>query len=92
MNPSPDCCFHCGEPLPLDPPRARLAAGPVAVCCLGCAAAAELIAGCGLDAYYRAREVPAPRPDATPDQGWQAYDRPRCRRASLPPTPTARAI
>jgi len=76
MTTAAERCFHCGEPLPEDPPQARLAPVPVAVCCLGCAAAAELIASCGLGAYYGAREAPAPRPDAALDAGFAAFDRP----------------
>jgi Cu2+-exporting ATPase len=76
MATSPEACFHCGEPLPPAPPRARLGAREVAVCCAGCAAAAELIEGCGLDSYYRVREAAAPRPDAVRDAALAAYDRP----------------
>jgi P-type Cu2+ transporter len=54
-------CRHCGQPAP---------AGE-AFCCSGCAAAAEIIRGLGLAAYYDRRALdPAgrpPRPEEAPD-------------------------
>ncbi len=69
-------CFHCGEPLPATPLFAGVAARREAVCCAGCAIAAELIAAGGLGAYYTHRTGFAPRPDASVDPAWLAFDRP----------------
>ncbi len=68
-------CFHCQEPIPagLDL-RARVRGDLHAVCCIGCRAAAEWIAGLGLDDYYRVREAPAPRAHAVGD--YAGWDRP----------------
>ena len=68
-------CFHCGEPLPPTPLFAVLEGRREPVCCAGCAAAAELIAGGGLAAYYTHREAYAPRPAASVDPAWLAFDR-----------------
>lgn len=57
-------CFHCGLPVPSGQPyRATIGGEEHAVCCLGCAAAVDLIAQCGLSAYYRYREQPGARPE-----------------------------
>jgi P-type Cu2+ transporter len=48
-------CFHCGQPLPPDPPRSRIEGVERAFCCRGCAAAAEWIRSAGLADYYRLR-------------------------------------
>jgi Cu2+-exporting ATPase len=69
-------CFHCGEPVPVAPLYAELDGRREAVCCAGCAAATELIAGGGFGAYYAHREAFAPRPAAAPDPTWLAFDRP----------------
>ncbi len=69
-------CFHCGEPLPATPLFATLEGRREAVCCAGCAIAAELIAAGGLGAYYAHRTGFAPRPDAAADPAWLAFDRP----------------
>ncbi|HNT39549.1 MAG TPA: heavy metal translocating P-type ATPase [Rubrivivax sp.] len=58
-------CWHCGDVLPADAPRARVAGVEHAVCCHGCKAAAEWIDQLGLADYYRLRGGPAaPVPDA----------------------------
>ena len=52
-------CFDCGEALAgstLDRAHRRR---DEPVCCTGCLAVAELIAGAGLIDYYRLREIPA---------------------------------
>jgi Cu2+-exporting ATPase len=54
-------CWHCGEALPADPPRALVAGLTHDVCCHGCKAAAEWIGQLGLDDYYRLRSAAAPR-------------------------------
>ncbi|MDY6944758.1 MAG: heavy metal translocating P-type ATPase [Pseudomonadota bacterium] len=68
-------CFHCDEPLPDHPLLARIGGGEQPVCCAGCLAVAELIAGVGLGDYYRYREIAGEKPDAaTLDQDlWAAY-------------------
>ena len=48
-------CWHCGEPLPADPPQALVAGIAHPVCCNGCRAVAEWIGELGLDSYYRLR-------------------------------------
>lgn len=50
-------CLHCGEALPRDAPVVVVNGQRGAVCCDGCAAAAQWIAQAGLDDYYRLREV-----------------------------------
>jgi len=58
-------CWHCGEPLPPDPPQAEVAGIHHPVCCNGCRSVAEWIAQMGLADYYRLRTGPAGRaPDA----------------------------
>ncbi len=59
-------CWHCGEPLPADPPQARVAGVAHAVCCNGCRAVAEWIGELGLADYYRLRSGSAAR---APDLG-----------------------
>ena len=59
-------CWHCGEPLPEAPVRARVAGAERALCCQGCRAAAEWIDQLGLGDYYRLRSAPAPR---APERG-----------------------
>jgi Cu2+-exporting ATPase len=71
-------CFHCQEPLPADIDiRAAIGGQEQSFCCHGCRAVAELIAGAGLDDYYRFRSSPAASLSATtaptPDE-WCAYD------------------
>ncbi len=80
----PDTCFHCGEPLPDDPPRAELGERHEPVCCIGCKAVAELIHHSGLDNFYRLRKGETLKPvdylaTATPEE-WQVYDRPEVQR------------
>jgi len=60
---APSACVHCGT---------ALARGESArFCCAGCAKAHDLIAGLGLDSYYRRRVLDAearpPRPEALAD-------------------------
>jgi Cu2+-exporting ATPase len=70
-----NACFHCGEPVPVGVEIAARVGGETrAVCCHGCAAAAEWIAGLGLADYYRLRDAPAARPDE--DTAFDAWDRP----------------
>lgn len=53
-------CFHCGLPLGAHTWAAVVNGVGRATCCRGCQAVAELIAGQGLDAYYRNRTAFAP--------------------------------
>jgi Cu2+-exporting ATPase len=68
-------CFHCGEAIPADLRiRACVSGHERAVCCHGCAAAAQWIDHLGLGDYYRLRSEPAQRGDGTSDHA--AWDRP----------------
>lgn len=53
---APAACFHCGEPVPpgLDL-RVSIDGESHPMCCHGCQAVATLIAGSGLDHFYRQR-------------------------------------
>lgn len=64
MSGMPTGCWHCGEPLPADPPSARVAGAAHPVCCNGCRAVVEWIGDLGLADYYRLRSASVPR---TPD-------------------------
>ena len=71
-------CWHCGEPLPPDPPQANVAGTSRPVCCNGCRAVAEWISELGLADYYRLRVGSAGRaPDpGDADRGAAAFLRP----------------
>lgn len=62
---SAHACFHCGEPLAGSILTAHVGDRAEPVCCHGCLAVAELIAGAGLADYYRFREQSGPRPDSS---------------------------
>jgi Cu2+-exporting ATPase len=64
-------CFHCGLPAPGSRFSGAVSGAERDFCCAGCLAAAEAIAACGLDAYYRLRTAPAP----TAAQGGEAEER-----------------
>jgi Cu2+-exporting ATPase len=75
-------CFHCGEAIPAGADFAVAMGGsPQPVCCAGCKAAAEWIAGLGLDDYYRLRTEPGTRPE--PESDFSAWDRPALSRLHL---------
>jgi Cu2+-exporting ATPase len=78
MTPAGPACFHCSEPIPAGfVLRARIDGRDEPVCCHGCRAVAEFIAGAGLGDYYRYRDSAAARADETPrPDRWSAYDRP----------------
>ena len=78
MTPTGPACFHCSEPVPAGVViRARIGGRDEPVCCHGCRAVAEFIAGAGLGDYYRYRDAAAARADETPrPDRWSAYDRP----------------
>lgn len=76
-----DLCFHCGEPLPSGRALfARLKAGEQPVCCEGCRAVAELIAGIGLEDFYRYRDQPAARAELPSEDQWSAFADPQLAR------------
>ncbi|MET0534437.1 MAG: heavy metal translocating P-type ATPase [Steroidobacter sp.] len=70
-----DVCFHCGEPLRNSTLVVRVERQERPVCCSGCQAVAELIAGTGLGDYYRYRDTASTRPrtdDLAADK-WRVY-------------------
>lgn len=78
LRPAASHCFHCSEPLNGSTLTARIHGRDEPVCCAGCLAVAELIAGAGLDDFYRFRTAPSARPDADAleEDAWAAYERP----------------
>ncbi len=71
-------CFHCGEPLPDNPPQAQLGEAQKPVCCIGCKAVAELIHQNGLDNFYQLRKGETTKPadylaTATAEE-WRVFD------------------
>jgi Cu2+-exporting ATPase len=67
--PAPDGvdCFHCSLPVPVGSTfGAQIGGAWQRMCCPGCEAVAQTIAGCGLDDYYRLREAAAPARDGVP--------------------------
>jgi Cu2+-exporting ATPase len=53
-----EACFHCGLPLPGNPPSpVTIAGSPRAMCCAGCRAVAQAIVDGGLERYYEHREA-----------------------------------
>jgi Cu2+-exporting ATPase len=78
MTPAGPACFHCSETIPAGVViRARVDGRDEPVCCHGCRAVAEFIAGAGLGDYYRYRDAASARADqAARTDRWSAYDRP----------------
>src|SRR5450631_49497 len=73
----PTHCFHCGESFAgRSLLRAQLQDSEVAVCCPGCRAAAQMIAACGLEDFYRFRTALSGKPDDGAAE-WLAYDEPK---------------
>lgn len=67
-------CFHCGEPLRGSTLVARVEQRDEPVCCSGCQAVAELIAGTGLGDFYRYRDGNSARPrDVDQADKWRVY-------------------
>jgi len=63
----PAACFHCGLPVPRESDLGVEIDGEARpMCCIGCAAVASLIAGSGLQGYYRHRDA---TPQAAADIG-----------------------
>lgn len=69
-------CYHCGEPVPDDPPVfARLHGKEQPMCCIGCKAVAEFIESSGLAAFYTHRDKPDTDLNLTPEEtDWQRFD------------------
>jgi len=71
-------CFHCGEPLRGSTLTARVEERDEPVCCSGCQAVAELIAGTGLGDFYRYRDGASVRPNNdTQSDKWRVYADPQ---------------
>jgi Cu2+-exporting ATPase len=71
-------CFHCGEPLRGSTLVARIDQRNEPVCCSGCQAVAELIAGTGLGDFYRYRDGASVRPrDLDRSDKWRVYADPQ---------------
>ncbi len=62
-------CRHCGQPLPAAP----IETSPE-FCCIGCAAAFDLIKGLGLGRYYEARVIDAAQRPIRPEQTHEAAE------------------
>lgn len=80
-------CFHCGLPVAEAGRYTAIVDGAARdVCCPGCQAVAETIAGAGLQSYYRTRTAPPPRDGGEPLRPPTAralleiYDRPELQR------------
>lgn len=56
MNTAAGACFHCGEALPVEPPRILVDDILREFCCPGCATAAQWIRDAGLAQYYTLRQ------------------------------------
>lgn len=67
-------CFHCGDGMPSGSVFAAVVDGVTRpMCCAGCQAAAEAIAGNGLSAFYAQRSLASAKPaEELPD--FEAYD------------------
>ncbi|HWK52002.1 MAG TPA: heavy metal translocating P-type ATPase metal-binding domain-containing protein, partial [Steroidobacter sp.] len=71
-------CFHCGEPLRGSTLVARVEQREQPVCCSGCQAVAELIAGTGLGDFYRYRDGNSVRPrENVQEDKWRVYADPQ---------------
>jgi Cu2+-exporting ATPase len=83
-SPAASDCYHCGQSLQRGGVFvAQLPQGPESVCCAGCQAVAEMIAGAGLADFYRFRSGPSLSPDPSvsaaarhAETDWMVYDRP----------------
>lgn len=71
-NPLP--CFHCGEPVPGGADFCvEIENVSQPMCCPGCAAVATLIAGSGLDSFYRQRTAYNERPQESDSDYLERY-------------------
>ena len=71
-------CFHCGEPVP---PHSHFSVEIEGVerpmCCPGCQAVASLIAGSGLESFYRLRtRLNEKAPELPEENLFRVYDDP----------------
>lgn len=69
-------CYHCGEPVPDDPPiLAHLNGVGQPMCCIGCKAVAEFIDSSGFNAFYKHRDQPDADLGLTPEEkDWGQFD------------------
>jgi P-type Cu2+ transporter len=83
-------CYHCGLPVPPAAPFfAAIDGERWPMCCVGCQAVAEAIAGSGLASYYRTRTAYAPRAEAEVQRAHSdlaLYDEPEVQRGFVRPT------
>jgi Cu2+-exporting ATPase len=75
MTHAPTTCFHCGESLGGRLLWANLKEAEVPVCCIGCCAAAQLIAQFGLEDFYRFRTAVSLTPQESATE-WLHFDEP----------------
>ncbi len=55
---SEPCCYHCGQPIPVDVDLSvKIADEPKQMCCFGCQSVAQAIVDNGLVDYYRSRDA-----------------------------------
>ncbi len=76
---APETCYHCGEPVPAGVSLFVDIDGQARpMCCPGCRAVAGLIAGSGLDSFYRRRSSYSERPGEPADTAgeYRVYDDP----------------
>jgi P-type Cu2+ transporter len=74
---APASCYHCGLPVPARTQFAAVLQGQRRpMCCAGCQAVAEAIAGSGLASYYRSRTAYAPRVQESQPVDVALYDFP----------------
>jgi Cu2+-exporting ATPase len=71
-------CFHCGETVPTGVNlTASIDGADQPMCCPGCQAVARLIAGSGLESFYRLRtNLNEKAPEITGDNPYTVYDDP----------------
>ena len=71
-------CFHCGERVPPNVNLSAVVDGTARpMCCPGCQAVAELIAGSGLASFYRLRtSLNEKAPDLPAENLFEVYDDP----------------
>jgi len=77
----PQSCYHCGLPVAAASPFFALIDGERRqMCCAGCQAVAEAIAGSGLTSYYRTRTTYAAREAQRAQTDLALYDQPEVQR------------
>jgi P-type Cu2+ transporter len=71
---APEACFHCGEAVPAGVDLTVVIDGELrAMCCHGCHAVAQLIAGSGLGSFYRQRTNYNDRPQPLEQEDLEQY-------------------